>query len=167
MNPFTLTYDALYQTAVDNTILQKYIRPKNFVKLDSETLRKTGVNTADLPELLLTQTSVSGQVIASSSTSAVSVTYVFAAAIGSWDLAGLSSEIQWGLLTTSANWCANLGKLTWKNFTFIHNVELGEVAITLGDFEANRGISGWSLTWPLQVNMRLQTSELRNFQIKG
>ena len=166
MNPFTLTYDALYQTAVDNKVLQEYIRPKNFVKLDKDMIKKTGVNTADLPELLLTQTSVSGQIIASSSTTLVEVNYVFAAAMGSWDLSGLASDIQWGLLTTSCSWCANLGKLEWNENNFIKSVELGDVTVTLADFEANRGISGWSLTWPLQVSMRLRTSELRNFQLK-
>lgn len=166
MNPFTLTYNALYQTAMDNEVLQQYIKPKNFVKLDKEMIAKTGISEADLPELLLTQTSVSGQIISSSSTTLVVVNYVFAAAMGSWDLSGLVSEIQWGLLTTSSSWCANLGKLEWNGVNFIKSVELGDVTVTLTDFEANRGISGWSLTWPLQVSMRLSTSELRNFQLK-
>lgn len=166
MNPFTLTYDALFNLALRNEILQNYFKGSNQVKLDAKTLKKQSISPADLPELLLTQTATSGQLIASSSTTAIDVNYVFAAALGSWDLSGLASEIQWGLLTTSAAWCASLGELTWNDQHFIKNVELGDVSVTLADFEANRGISGWSLTWPLQVTMRLSTSELRNYQVK-
>jgi len=165
-NPFTLTYNALYNAALQNEILQRYIRAKNFVRLDNKKLKQTGVNTADLPELLLTQQSVSGQIIATSSSTALQVQYVFAAAIGSWDLAELTSEIQWGLITTSASWCAELGALKWNDLHFINNVELGEVAITLTDTTVNRGISGWSLFWPLKVSMRLSTNELREYQVK-
>lgn len=166
MNPFTITYEALFKTACRNQILSKYIKPGNYVSLDQETLPKKSISDADLPELLLTQTSTSGQIIASSSTSLIEVEYVFAAAVGSWDLKGLVSEIQWGLLTSSASWCANLGELTWEGNRFISSVELGSVSVTLADFQINRGIAGWSMQWPLLVRMRLPTCELRNYQIK-
>ena len=161
-----MVYERLFEIAQQNVTLQKYIKAGNYIKLDKPNLKKTSISTADLPELLLTQSAVSGALVASSSSTAIVATYNFAVTVGSWDLVHLTSELQWGLLTASASWCSELGLLQWNDEKFINLVVLGDVSVGLFDSESNRGIIGWSLNWPLQVNMRLSTSELRNYQEK-
>lgn len=164
MTPFGLIYEAIYNISLQNAILQQYIKANNYVKLDQKTHTKANISTADLPELILSQTNVTGNLTASSSRSSIVAIYNWIVTQGSWDLAHLTSELQWGLLTASATCCERLGSLRWNEEKFLHNVELGNIEVTVIDSENNRGIQGWSINWPLLITMQLSRNELRNYQ---
>lgn len=164
MNPFSLVYQKIYDIAAENTILSERIRPGNQIRFDAANAGKKVSSSADFPELILVQSALLGNLIASSARSEVTVTYEWILTTGSWDLGNLGSELQWGLFTASSRWCQDLTVLQWNYKNFVKNVQLSEVSITVDDDERNRGIQGWTIVWPLLVEMYFLRTEIRNYQ---
>lgn len=162
-NPISLVYDELAVITYANTILQKYINVNNFIVLQEKGFPKRDISEADLPELVLLISSFEGGNIVSSSRSEFNVTYTWMATTGDFDL-GLVAELCWGLLTCSHQWCIELTKLQWCGDSFVKNIVLPGGVTALTDTEQNRGILGWSFSWPIQVVMQLPTNVLRNYQ---
>lgn len=153
MNPFELVYDTLVIQAADNPILAKYVKAGNFQVMDSKEFPKPNISPADLPELALVCSNVSGSPIATSSRTEVTVTYVWVLTTGTFDLRRTTSDLLWGLYSCTAAWCAALTPLEWEKKQFVSKVDFQGSELTLTNSENNRGIAGWSASWPLSVQM--------------
>lgn len=161
MNPFTQTYIELMRIAQDNEILQSHIRPGNYQSLDSKSFPKPNVSEADFPELVLTSSAITGAIIASSSRSQINVAYSWIITSGTFDLQLEVNEMLWGLYECSSEWCYDLPKLQWKGQGFIKNVTIPGAELSLLQGENNRGFQGWSVTWPVLVEMYFNRSKPR------
>lgn len=164
MNPFSLVYDQILADAKNNRVLQKYIRAANYQDFKTKSFPKQSISSADLPELALLCTGLTGNLTASSSSVQVDVGYGWLLTSGSFDYTGLTAEIMWGLLGASSAWCGSLSKLVWNDRTFVRNTVLGEANCSIQSEEGNRGISGWTADWQLTVTMYFSHIELKDLQ---
>lgn len=151
---------------MENVILQKYIQAGNYRVFDSQSFPKGSIITADMPEIALIASQIAGNLIASSSSTEVIVSYGWVVRTGSFDFKELTSELIWGVLTASAAWCDELPKLRWNDRPFVKNVQLQSVDMLWDDSTLNKGIEGWSFNWPLLVTMYFHSKELRNNQCR-
>jgi hypothetical protein len=167
MDPFSLTYNALWDLAEASAPLTALVKPGNRVKTNSLTVRdyaKPSILASDLPELLLsTMGSNETNMYYNSCTTKVQRTYTWILSTGDFRTNYLLYPVQFALLCAMADWQAALSALEWNNVRFIKLAQLVSLSEGISNPETNRGIQGWSSLWGCSVEMYLPTELLRAY----
>jgi hypothetical protein len=167
VDPFSLTFDALWNLVDSAPVFADLVLLKNRVKYNLETDRdpmKDKVSVADLPELTLVTTGVgSVNLHHSSCTSAFTRQYSWILATGDWRVNYKLFPVEFALACAMSNWRSVLSSLTWNGQTFIKRVDLTSAVNGESDSRRNRGIKGWTAIWSGEVQMVFKTSALRDY----
>ena len=162
-NPFSLTYDALWDCAEASTELTGLVRLSNRIKLVSEKVGspfKDQISQADLPELLLVQTTGSANLHQTSNSSSIIKQYDWLISTG--ELSSISvMALEWVLFAAMTNWKEYLGGLTWNDASFIKRAQITGISSGLTDTDRNRGVRGWSSIWGVEIEMHFPTATLQ------
>ena len=166
MDPFSLTFDALWNLVDSAPVFADLVLLKNRVKYNLETDRdpmKDKVNFADLPELTLVTTVVgSVNLHHSSCTSSFTRQYSWILATGDWRVNYKLFPVEFALACAMSNWRSVLSSLTWNGQTFIKRVDLTSAANGEICSRRNRGIKGWTASLSGEVKRVCKTSERMN-----
>lgn len=159
-NPFNLVSASLWEL-LNNDRLNELVRPGNKMKWAARDEYKKNVITADLPELTVSDSIVSMNLMETSTSTRVTKLYQVLVSVGDFRLSVLN-DIEWAVLCSLLHWCDRLTPLQYAGKSFVKRVGLpsGRSGITFK--EQNRGIEGWSTVWSCEVEMHFKTGDLRS-----
>jgi len=162
-DPFTITYDALWDMVEDSQPLMDLLRPGNLVKLSDRQPIKDRLADADVPELLLVPTGASPLLRRNSSSAQCTRTYSWIITTGDMRVRNRLFPVEWALFSAMTSYCLVLNQLVWDNTRFVENCQL--LTATDGETvqENNRGLKGWSAVWTCQVQMVFNLAQLQGF----
>lgn len=161
-NPFTLVYDELWSMVTRNKNLDKWLKPNNKIDFQKWLGGKDEISAADLPELTLLVDSTFGNLQSSSNTTSVTKIYSWILVTGDYRIDDIYNQITWELFRSMVDWDKQLCALSWENSTgFVVNTQFLTSAEGTAFADLNRQIQGWACSWPIQVEMRLLTADLR------
>lgn len=161
VNPFSMTYDALWQMAASHPEFNRLVKIGNRIRYDdSRDPEKQVVAAADLPEVVLVSESLSTNLHATSSSSMMTRNYTWLISTGDLRMNELLYPVEWALICAMANWKQVLGALKWKGAHFIKQHDMTAASEGESDSTRNRGIIGWSSSWRCTVQMYFKTNDL-------
>lgn len=162
-NPFTLVYDALWAMLEAHPQFVVDVKEGNRIKYNSSEDRdplKQEILDADLPEVVLVQTSVSANLYQSSSGSMCLRQYSILVSTGDFRYNKFLAQVEWDIFTAMMLWKERLGSLQWKNKAFVKRSNILSATSGASDSERNRGIKGWSAIWTVEVEMHFTSQDL-------
>lgn len=162
-NPFVIVYDALWALALSNKNLEKLVKPGNRISFGSaknDSPIKDVAGHADLPELLLTQSTATANIHNSSCGIKVVRAYTFILNTGDYRLSANLSQVEWALLCGLCNYKAELLELKWNDKNFVIRPDVVSIATGESDQQRNRGIRGWSAAWSVEVEMHFAKTDI-------
>jgi hypothetical protein len=159
-NPFTIVYDALWALARSNPELRKWVPEKNQIDYQKWIGPKKNITDSDYPELSLTSESTFSNIRNTSTSTMVIKEYSWMVITGDYRIDDIFNQISWELFRSMIDWCNVLGSLTWKDKVFV--VRANFLTSSEGTLfqDLNKHINGWVITWPFEVEMHFQTSDL-------
>lgn len=163
MNPFELTFDALWSLGEASVPLKELVKIGNRIKFNTNNSDpvKQNVQTADLPELILVSQGGTPNLHATSCTSEMIRRYAWLVSTGDLRINHLSNPLGWAIFCAMTNWKIHLASLEWQNKRFIKAANLTDVTEGDSDPERNRGIKGWSALWVCEIRMVFTTTDLK------
>jgi hypothetical protein len=166
VDPFSLVYDKLWDLAEASVPLTRLVKLKNRIKFSPTKVYdpvKREVSEADLPELTLTSTTGSANMMANSSMSSCTRTYEWIIATGSLSIIAMLGPVEFALWCALHDYQSYLNALQWDGKDFVKVARVGQISNGLTDSERNRGIVGWTSIWSLDVEMYFVTKDLKDF----
>ena len=161
-DPFTLVYNRLWELVEATPEFTDMVKVKNRIKLTglASDPMKNEVNDGDLPEVILSFQGLIGNLHSTSHTTSFDVRYNWVVSTGSRLVDTRLFPLQWALCIAMAKW-GTLTALTWSGSTFVK--DMSSVAFDAGEsnVERNRGITGWSTLWTVELKLIFRTSDLR------
>lgn len=169
-NPFSGVYSALWRLVDDSTRMSSLVRLGNRIRYDHSTpgpSAKAQISNADLPELVLISTGSSGNIHQTSSTSSFIRTYEWLLSTGQQSMTNSLLPVEWALFCALENWKHVITQLTWPNehWYFVKRMSLMSVANGLADGDRNRGMTGWSAIWSVEVEMHFKSADMRAYNL--
>lgn len=163
-DPFSQVYSALWDMALAHPVVQAAVKSGNRVRFDHAQARdpfKQSVADADLPEIVLYPEGLTGNVLATSSTTQLNRTYRFATSSGDQRYTLRLADVEWALVEALCGWPEKLASLEWRGRRYVKRVQFVGGSAGLSDPERNRGIVGWSSLINVEVEMHFVTAHLR------
>lgn len=164
-NPFTLTYDALWDMLLKHPGFVEDVKVGNRIRYNTTSRddpRKREVQVADLPEVVLASDGLTANMLSTSSSSSCTRQYSWILATGDFRINAILHQVEWYVFVAMHNWRTVLTSLQWEGEPFVKNCRLSGVTSGYSDPAANRGIVGWSAVWRCEVDMVFKTSALLN-----
>lgn len=159
-NPLTLVYSKLWDLISANPKLTEWVNEKNQIDFSKWIGGKTEVSDADFPELALTSQSTFSNVHNTSSSTQLVQEYSWMLITGDHRMDAVYNQVKWELFRAMIPACEELAKLIWENENFVKRTNWLTSSEGSLFVDENRGIRGWSLNWPLEVEMHFTTSKL-------
>lgn len=154
-DPFTITYVALLQACKENVCIRRLVSEGNLIDFTQTTdPQKSHVATADVPELVLYMSGMTGNLHSSSSDSSLTTVWRFVLSSGTFDTR-IMSALSFAVLQVMAEWQTTLKKLRWSNAEFIKDVRFPAGNSGHSNRSANRNITGWATILDFEISMRL------------
>lgn len=155
--PFDLIYETLIQALHDEGNLFK---ARNVIAFDDVKTNpsKAAVQTADLPEVVLYLSNVSGNFTANSSSAVFVTTWRYMLSTGDYNSAS-SHKLMFSVLRIHADWKESLASLLWKGKQFVKGSRLVLSQQGLSNAEQNRNISGFASVLDLEVDICLNKAD--------
>lgn len=171
MDPFSQVYNALWTLAESSARLTGLIRLRNRIKWNDKAWTppdKLEVSDADLPELALLVTQLSGKIRGTSSGSQALIQLDWMLCTGDPNVCRSVLPVMFAVYAAMCPWIAisangqvpTINPVQYKGETFVKRVDLVQANLGLTDPERNRGIRGWSSVWACEVEMWFQTSNM-------
>lgn len=163
LDPFSLTYNALWRLVERNVALRSMVKTGNRIKYTNQDRPKTEISHADTPELALT---VGGaRFNERNNTTSTGLTKIFTWGVVSGDevINEVYHPIQWELYRSMMDWRCELCKLEWCNCKFVQDCQLLTAEEGKLFEDLNRDIQGWAALMNVEVQM---TFGLANIKIK-
>jgi hypothetical protein len=167
-DPFTLVYNALDSLLWASSEVRSLVRPGNRLSFNStKTLNpiKDEVSESDLPEMILEITSLTGNLFATSSSSEVTRQFQVLLSTGNMQATQMLLPLEFAVFAAMANWKSVLLALRWidPDRAFVTRANLVSAECGIRDIEKNRGLTGWSAIWTVDIRMDFKTSDLINY----
>lgn len=166
-DPFSQVYDALWRLAEESPRLNALVRPRNRIKWNDRSWTppdKLEVSDADMPELALLVTQLSGKIRWTSSGSQALLQFDWVLSTGDPSVIRSVLPVMWAVYAAMTPWVTNVvtgpNPLQYKGETFVKRVDLKEANLGFTDPERNRGIRGWSSVWSCEVEMAWKTDNV-------
>ena len=164
-DPFSLVYDALWDTAVAYDAFADLVALKSRISFNDDANRspvKNLIAPADLPEVILAPVGGSGDLFHTSCSSMVIKRYMWLISTGDLRVdAGKLFPVEFALMRAMCHWQTRVSPLTWAGNTFVKRLDMLDLSEGESDAERNRGIKGWSALWTCEVEMHFATSQLK------
>ncbi len=164
-NPFSLVYTALWTLAEAEPELTSLVALKNRIRYDVTDDRDPEKRTntdADLPELVLTATGMSGNLWNTSTTSMVIKRYSWIISTGDFRITERLLPVEWALFKAMHGWKNILSTLVWQDMHFVKRVNLLDIQEGILRPEERRdGPRGWACVWEIEVEMHFNIGSLR------
>lgn len=164
-NPLTMVYNELWNQLEARTEFDELIKEGNRIKFnysDPAKVVKTNISEYDVPEILASVESVTGNLRSSSNSTSIIVTYGLYTATADYRYNDYLAQVQWTLLCTLVDWHSVVGQLKWNGRPFIKQVSLIEDTIGAADINPLTQTvrkSGWTSFLTFSVRMDFKTNE--------
>lgn len=166
-NPLDLVFSKLWDVVERYPNIDILVKPANRVKFDdlsNRSPRKPQTQDADFPLLGLMQTTLTGNLVSSSSSSEIIALYSWFISTGDQRLNFRLNPIKWVLYTTLLTACAELTQLEFEGNKFVKETKLVSATDSLevtGENEfAGINIEGWANTLTLSVKMIFKRADI-------
>jgi hypothetical protein len=167
-NPFALVYTTLWGMMLEHPGFVADVPEGNrikFVDLTNRDPNKLDIATADLPEVALISSSVTSNLFNTSNTSMIMRNYTWLLSSGDFryyvdEKTPMLATLEWYIFVAMHGWKQKLGALTWRDRKFVKKCNTTAGMTGLSDPARNRGISGWSASWSVEVEMHFDTRSL-------
>lgn len=166
-DPLTLIHDSLFEVVQSSSAVQLAIvnYKKNVLSGNEARLpRLDSVQSSDLPEVYLTTSGLSGQVMFSSATVDFMRSFEFRITTGEQRPNRLLYPVEFAMLCalTEANYGRLLRSLLWHGQRFVVDAELTGIEEGM-ESEDNRGIKGYSALFSVDVRLSLSRVSLMKY----
>lgn len=163
MDPFTKTFNALWDLAEASQTLCDLVKLKNRIKFNptkDAMIIKDEVSEADTPELILVTTDGSGNLLNTTSTSMAVLRFDWMISTATLSVTQKLLPVEFALFAAMVEWPTVLTALTWNSVGFVKRVNFTSRTSGIDDATKNRGIRGWSSVWSIEVEMWFSTQQL-------
>ena len=164
MDPFSLTYQALWTLAEGNSDLASRVKLRNRIRYDRNDRnpeKRVGAD-ADYPELVLVSDGMRGNIHQTSSTSMTVRLYSWYITTGDMRLTERLLPVEFALFKAMCGWQDVLGQLEWSGERFVKRTNL--LTITNGVLrpeQRSHGPMGWAAIWSIETEMHFATKNLK------
>lgn len=162
-DPLSQVYDLLWDLVEASPLVKSYVRVGNRIKFNDPSWiskEKSEVSSADLPEMILVVTQLTGRLRATSSSSSVLMKLEWLLSTGDINATRGILPLLWAIFAALANWPATSESMTWAGKTFVKRIDLVDATVGLTDSEKNRGVRGFSSIWACEVEMFWGTTDV-------
>jgi len=161
LDPLSLAHKTLWDLVATSAPLAKLVRLGNQIRFDKRAFispAKAEVASADLPELALVVTQLSGKVRNTSSSSMLTLTMDWWLSTGDMNVQRGVLPVAFAVYAACVKW-PDLAKLVqWRGTTPIKRVDLTTATLGITDSGKNRGVVGWSAVWSCEIEMHVPTA---------
>jgi hypothetical protein len=160
-NPLRQVHTAFWTMLESGALFAADTAAGNRIKLntDDEDPHKGEVSTADLPEVRVACTKVTGPFEATSNSSFMDTIWEVQIAAGE-RTQFIVFDVIWAVYSALRQWQTTLTGLTYNDRQFVHLTRVMDADLSEDDLEKNRGIQGWSCAWRALVRMHFKTTDL-------
>ena len=160
-NPLNSAYEAIITSLRDNSLIRDVIRTGNLIVFNELTAKpKSGISTADVPELVMYPSNIKGNLHASSSHCFLTVTWRFMISTGSYRT-NIVNDCTFAVLQTLVNWHTTIKLATWNEVQFIKDVRLSNADLGVSNPDANRNIKGWATVLDAETDFALDLAQVK------
>lgn len=117
---------------------------------------KTVVSGADLPELMIYFSGLSGNLHQNSDSCKFTLSYTVRLSTGSYD-STLINRLLFGVIAALLNWKNSLHTVTYNGRQFIKDVRINPTPVGDSDPESNRNIRGWASVMGIELDVYLNS----------
>lgn len=121
---------------------------------------KSGITTADLPELMFYMSAVRGNIHASSSDVYLTTVWQFTVSTGTFYVT-TAQALMFYIIQFATNWKDQLRPVTWESKTFVKDVRLVNQDLGVSNPELNRNIRGWASVIQLEIDVALDIADVQ------
>lgn len=168
-DPFSQVFDALWTLVESSSRVTNLVSAGNRIKFNSTTDRgpvKRNAQDADYPELELLFTDVTGNLRDSSSSTMCRRQYQFGIAVGDLRANDKLLPLEFALFAALTNWKTILTTLEWpedSGWRFVKDCNIVSSTAGIEAVPKNRGITGWTSLWTVEVRMDFRTTDLQSY----
>lgn len=120
---------------------------------------KAGVQTADLPEVVVYLSNVTGNLTANSSSTKISTNWRYMVSTGQYN-SRIIHRLVFNVVRMHKRWHEVFGALEWRGKTFVKDARLVSGQTGLSNSEQNRNISGFAAVLDFEVDLVLNSVDL-------
>lgn len=154
-DPFTLTYKAMLQACKEDVDIRRLVSEGNLIDFTQTTdPQKPNIASADVPELVLYMSGMSGNLHSSSSDSSLTTVWRYVLSSGTFDTQVMGA-LSFAVIRTMSRWQSVLKPLRWSGAEFIKDVKFPAGNSGASNRAANRNITGWATVIDFEIYMRL------------
>jgi len=166
-DPFSLIHDALFEIVQQSNAVKLAVSnyKKNVISgNESRLVGYDSVMPSDLPQIYQTPVGLSGQIMFSSATVALTRGFEFRVLTGEQRPNKMLYPVEFALICalTEANYGQKLRQLEWKGGRFVLSTEIVGSEEGIGS-DDNNGIKGWSALFQVEAELSLSRQTLINY----
>jgi len=161
-NPLQIFQRALLEQLANNQDIDSLVRPRNQVSFDQTSgadPRKKNTASADLPDFVVWNTGMRGNVFASSDHSAIVTTWQLVFSAGQFNSIA-TFQFNWAFIVAVKRFKDWAMPLQWRGLPFITDMRLGNAFSGESNAEQNRGIMGFVTVIDFEVDMQINHTDL-------
>ncbi len=160
VNPFQQIINEIWVLLESHTFFTEAVKKGNRIKFDKPDPIKQEIATADVPEVIVSSTTLTLQYDRTSNGTSLTKRFDVLISSGSFDLTKGFYQVEWEIIRAFSGWRTLLDELSWSGDVFVQDVRLITGNEGLSDPERNRGIQGWSSALAVEVDMWFTASKL-------
>lgn len=154
-------FDVLYNALVTQLVASGDFTAKNVIIFDKDSNpKKAAVQSADLPEVLLALSDLTGNYTENSSSVKLTPQYKYMLSTGSYD-STVIHKLLFNVLRLNADFENTLSPLTWKSRRFVQNSRIVSAPIGESNPDANRNIRGWAGIVTIEFELYLNKQDFK------
>lgn len=168
-DPFSMVYDCLHEILIDSHAMGIVIKKENIITYNTGqglANRREKLTDVQRPELVITSSTVSGNLNITSDTVELVRLYRLLLTTGAGAANKTINPLEWALACTltDINYNEKLNSLIWHGQNFVKATALESVESGESDPEVNRNISNaWAAIWGVNVHMIFARQAMQQF----
>lgn len=173
-NPYLKVYDAVFALLFDgdDNPLAGMIKINNRISFGTDTaenrnVMKDRLASADTPEVILIDEGGLLNPHANSSGMSYIQNMAIYISTGDFRYSVYASVINWWITCNIQKWKQILGTLTWNGIKYVKNIQIIPVQISESNPERNRNINGFNCIWRLQLELRIDHTNITYSETTG
>jgi len=170
--PFELVYNELFSIVAKDPRVQAFVRPSNAIaynKVAGNNPVRENLSAADTPEITLISSGASFNLHNTSTTCMLTRRYQWMIATGGYNINKSLYSLEWGMFCAMVEWRSRLTAVTWPEGVtadyahFVKSLRAADLNEGVANSQYDRGASGLSALWAVDVDMYFRTQDLRQY----
>ncbi len=163
INPYSQVYSELLSGLKASKSLRDLCKDQNIIGFEHKRNPiRSNVQAGNLPELtLMCNGNIAGNISATSSSSMFKREYEIIISTGDIRLIEVQEPIEFICSCILSNWPDMVGKLTWRDKSYVKALYFTESDNGVSDAKANRGINGWNSVITFNLDLYFTTNDLK------